>query len=265
MQIAAAALVAILAALLATAPLSAQTKRPQGVDLELAFVVDASGSIDDDETRLQRQGYADALLHPRVQRAIKGGFLRSIAVAYIEFAGDGCTRMSVPWTRIHDAATATAFGQAILSGPQMFCPGGNAISEAVGFAAATIKANRFEGTRRVIDVSGDGPNTLGEPIELVRDIVVRDRITINVLAIDRPSYPDLPEYYRIAVAGGPGSFVIKAESRAAFAAAILRKMIREIADIGPRKTKRQTARRSRNWPLTINSQSHRFNSGTTTR
>jgi hypothetical protein len=238
-------LVAVLAALLAAAPLSAQSQRPQGVDLELAFVVDASGSIDEDETRLQRQGYADALLHPRVQRAIKGGFLRSIAVAYIEFAGDGCTRMSVPWTRIHDTGTATAFGTAILSSPPMFCPGGNAISEAVGFAAATIKSNGFEGTRRVIDVSGDGPNTLGEPIELVRDIVVRDRIIINALAINRPSFPDLPDYYRVAVTGGPGSFVIKAESRAAFAAAILRKMIREIANIGPGEFKRQTAQRVR--------------------
>jgi len=228
-----AALPALFAALLALAPAPAPAQRPQGVDLELAFVVDASGSIDEDETRLQRQGYADALVHPRVLRAIQGGFLRSIAVAYIEFAGDGCTRMSVPWTRIHDNASAKAFGATILSREPMFCPGGNAISEAVAFAAASIAANAFDGTRRVIDVSGDGPNTLGEPIELVRDAVVKQGITINALAIHRPSYPDLPEYFRIAVTGGPGAFVIKAESRAAFAEAILRKMIREIAERAP--------------------------------
>ena len=223
---------ATLAVLLAAAPEPVQAQRPQPVDLELAFVVDASGSIDEAETRLQRQGYADALAHPRVLRAIQGGILRSIAVAYIEFAGDGCTQLSVPWTRLHDAASAAAMGKAILARPPMFCPGGNAISEAVAFAAASIRTNGFEGTRRVIDVSGDGPNTLGEPIELVRDAVVRQGIVINVLAIHRPSYPDLPEYFKAAVTGGPGSFVIKAESRATFAEAILRKMIREIAGNG---------------------------------
>jgi len=234
------ALVVLSAGLLA-APPPAAAQRPQGVDLELAFVVDASGSIDEDETRLQRQGYADALAHPRVLRAIQGGFLRSIAVAYIEFAGDGCTKLSVPWTRIHDAASAAAVGKAILSRPPVFCPGGNAISEAVTFAALSINTNGFEGTRRVIDVSGDGPNTLGEPIEVVRDTVVRDRIVINALAIHRPSYPDLPEYFRAAVTGGPGSFVIKAESRATFAEAILRKMIREIAARDPAPAPAHTA------------------------
>lgn len=232
------ACLALLAGLLAP---TAHAQRPQPVDLELAFVVDASGSIDEDETRLQRQGYADALSHPRVLRAIQGGILRSVAVAYIEFAGDGCTSLSVPWTRISDAASAAAFGKAILARAPMFCPGGNAISEALAFAAASIKANGFEGTRRVIDVSGDGPNTLGEPIEGVRDAVVRQGIVINALAINRPSYPDLPEYFKAAITGGPGSFVIKAESRAAFAEAILRKMIREIATLGPVRAAGQAA------------------------
>ncbi|MBT5050285.1 MAG: DUF1194 domain-containing protein [Rhodospirillaceae bacterium] len=203
------------------------------VDLELAFVVDASGSIDEDEMRLQRQGYAQALAHPRVQSAISSGFLRSIAVAYIEFAGDGCTELTVGWTRISDKATAEAFGGRILASDRNFCFGGNAVSEALVFAAATIEANEFEGTRRVIDLSGDGPNTMGEPVEDIRDAIVRNRIIINALAIDRPSMPDLPEYFKRSVTGGPGSFVIKAKNRQNFAEAILKKLIREIADRSP--------------------------------
>ncbi len=70
------------------------------VDLELAFVVDQSGSIDEAETLLQRQGYARALTDPVVLRGITGGVLRSIAVAYIEFAAETCEQLSVPWTRI---------------------------------------------------------------------------------------------------------------------------------------------------------------------
>ena len=198
-------------------------------DLELAFVVDASGSIDEEETRLQRQGYADALANPRVLSAITSGFLRSIAVAYIEFAGDGCTRLSVPWTRVNDPASAKAFGDKILRLPPLLCPGGNAISEAITFATASIETNAVEGTRRVIDVSGDGPNTLGMPVEFARDQAVLKRITINGLVIERPGYPDLDEYFRRAITGGPRSFVIKAKSRRTFAEAILKKMILEIA------------------------------------
>lgn len=211
----------------------APPKRLSPVDLELAFVVDASGSIDEDEMRLQRQGYADALAHPRVQHAISSGFLRAISVAYIEFAGDGCTELTVGWTRISDKATAEAFGGRILASDRNFCFGGNAVSEALVFAAATIEANEFEGTRRVIDLSGDGPNTMGEPVEVVRDAIVRQRIIINALAIDRPSMPDLPEYFKQSVTGGPGSFVIKAKNRKNFAEAILKKLIREIADRSP--------------------------------
>jgi hypothetical protein len=221
---AAAALLAIAMA----APAAAQ--RPVPVDLELAFVVDASGSIDADETRLQRQGYADALVNPRVLRAIKGGFLESIAVAYVEFAGPDCGRISVNWTRISDAASAATFGKKVLAVEPMFCPGGNAIADAVLLAAGSIKANAFEGTRRVIDVSGDGPNTIGPDMAAVRDTVVAQRIIINGLVIERPSFPDLDAYFRNEITGGPGSFVIKAKDRATFGEAILRKMIREIVD-----------------------------------
>ena len=218
-----------------------ESQRPIGVDLELAFVVDASGSIDEEEMALQRQGYADALMHKRVQRAITGGFLRSIAVSYIEFAGFECTQMTVGWTRIHDTASAAAFGQRVLTAQRNLCFGGNAVSEALAFAAASIEANRFEGTRRVIDISGDGPNTMGETVELVRDAIVKRRIVINGLAIDRPSMPDLPEYFRDSVTGGPGSFVMRVKDRKSFAEGILRKMIREIADRTPWGTKQRAA------------------------
>jgi hypothetical protein len=226
-EISTAPVAALLAALLLSAPALGQ--RPHPVDLELAFVVDASGSIDDDETSLQRKGYADALANPRVLRAIGGGVLRSIAVAYIEFAGPFCTRLAVPWTTITDRASAVAFGARILAKDRIYCPGGNAIGEAVAFAANSIQTNGFEGTRRVIDVSGDGPNTIEPPIAMVRDAAVKLGMVINALAIDRPSYPELPEYYKAYVTGGPGSFVIKAESRKTFARAILRKLVREIA------------------------------------
>jgi hypothetical protein len=201
------------------------------VDLELAFVVDASGSIDDKETRLQRQGYADALTNPRVLEVVTGGLLGSVALAYIEFAAQGCERLSVPWTRIDGAESARAFGQAVLAQPTSYCPGGNAVGDALAFAARSLETNDFDGTRRVIDISGDGPNTLGAPVRPVRDLIVAAGITINGLVIERPTMPDLDLYFREAVTGGPGSFVIKAENRRAFGEAILKKLILEVAEL----------------------------------
>lgn len=229
---------AILLLLGFTAPAVAADPTP--VDLELAFVVDASGSIDEDETKLQRQGYLDALRNSRVLEAVTGGLHNAIAVAYIEFAADGCERLSVPWTRIHDRASAEAFGAKILAQPLMFCPGGNAVGDALAFAATSIEKNAFKGIRRVIDISGDGPNTLGSPVELVRDLIVATGTTINGLVIERPFMPDLDAYFRGNVTGGPGSFVIKADSRKTFAQAILKKMILEIA--GDRTTNRAALR-----------------------
>jgi hypothetical protein len=224
MRLAATVLSAII--FLSSPSISNENKIP--VDLELAFVTDASGSIDEEEMSLQRKGYADALTNPRVLNSIKSGFLGSIAVTFIEFSGAGCSKIMIDWTKIFDRASARKFAQKLQSSPRSQCFGGNAIGEAVALAIQSLEGNQFEGTRRVIDVSGDGPNTLDPPIEMVRNMAIKKRVTINALAISRPSMPDLPDYFRTNVIGGPGSFVIQAESREAFAEAILKKIIREI-------------------------------------
>ena len=223
---------------------STQAERLIPVDIELAFVVDASGSIDDGEMKLQRQGYLYALSHPRVQKAIGSGILGSIAVSYIEFAGDGCTKMTVDWTQITDTNAAQLFGNRILASDSNFCFGGNAISEALTFAAASIHTNRFDGTRHVIDISGDGPNTIGEMVVKVRNRIIKKRIVINALSIHRPEMPGLPEYFKREVTGGPGSFVIRANNRKNFAEAILKKLVREIADRTPWQDEKTGIRRT---------------------
>ena len=55
----------------------AQDQHPAPVDVELAFLVDASFSIDDEETWMQRQSYAAAIANDRVLKSISSGFRRS--------------------------------------------------------------------------------------------------------------------------------------------------------------------------------------------
>jgi len=217
---------------LLTSPAEAQRKT--SVDLELSFVVDASGSIDQEEMQLQRQGYASALVNPDVLKAIDSGFLRSIAVSYIEFAADGCIWQWLNWVKISDRASAAAAGAKIVAAPREFCSGGNAIGDAVAFATKSTLENSFDGTRKVIDVSGDGPDTTGLiAVEDARADALAKGFTMNGLVIERPAMPDLPEYYKRSITGGPRSFVIQAKDRRSFADAIVKKLILEIADRMP--------------------------------
>lgn len=210
----------------------------QAVDLELVLAVDASGSIDEDEMRLQRQGYASAFMNERVVQVLRSGYHRSIAVMYLEWAAVGCERIAVNWTRLHDRASAEAFAAAIMAAPTpQYCPGGNAIGDAIAFASANLLGNSFKGERMVIDVSGDGPNTLGRPVTLARDAAVAQGIVINGLAILRASSwygRSLTQHYETSIIGGPGAFVMEAEKGETFADAVLNKLVREIASLAPR-------------------------------
>ena len=207
------------------------------VDLELVLAADASGSIDSEERRLQRQGYAQAITHPRILQAVRGGFRQAIAVIYVEWSGVGCQRIKVPWARIHDEASARTFAAALVSAPPIDCGGANAIGDAVDFSAQLIGTNDFTGTRRIIDISGDGPDNRGGPVAAARDRAVLSGITINGLAIINPgrtySGPGgipLDEHYRRDVTGGPGAFVlIVRQEESTFAAAILNKLVLEIS------------------------------------
>ena len=160
------------------------------VDLELAFVVDASGSIDENEKLRRRQGYVEALTHPRILRAIISGILVRIGVAFIEFSAYGCERLSVQWTTVDGSQSATAFGRKLLVLDYDPCLGGNAAADALAFAAQLIDEKNFEGTRRVIDISGDGPNTLGMSLRGVRRDVLRRDITNNALVLERLEMPE---------------------------------------------------------------------------
>jgi hypothetical protein len=222
---------------LAIAPRVARARDP--VDLLLVLAVDISRSIDDDEAKLQRQGYIEALTNPRVLSAIRSGLTGSIAVAYVEWAGWEYQRLVIPWTRIAGLADAQRFTDAIAEAPRI-AMSWTSVSGAIAFSLDALAASPFEGTRQVIDVSGDGVNNSGPPAEMMRDRAVAQGVTINGLPIvnDRPTFGRLPPvpldfYFRESVIGGPGAFMIVAEDFEQFGQAVLRKLVREIAGVQP--------------------------------
>ncbi len=210
------------------------------VDLELVLAVDVSSSIDPEEAALQRRGLVGAIRHPRVIAAIRQGELGRIALSYVEWAGDYYQNTLVGWTEVADAPSANAFAEAIARQP-LRTELWTSISTAIAYSARSFEANGFRAPRRVIDISGDGPNNKGPYVILARDRAVADGIVINGLPIvnDRlgtfgyPPLPNLDLYYEDCVIGGFCSFVIIADGFEDFARAILRKMVLEIAQAAP--------------------------------
>ena len=198
------------------------------VDLQLVLAVDVSGSVSQTRFDLQRDGYAAAFRSARVLETIRSGPYQAVAVTMVQWTGPALQVHVVPWTRVGDFASAEAFAAAVAAAPRQLFGGGTSISGAIDYAVTLFDRSPFRGRRRVIDVSGDGSNNRGRLVTLARDEAVAAEIGINglpILALE----PDLDEYYEHNVIGGPGAFVIAAKNYEAFADAILKKLITEIA------------------------------------
>lgn len=229
------AVVGLLFFLLSSGGLAQDVETP--VDLELVLAVDVSNSVDDGENAIQRAGYVAALGHEDVWRAIGAGVLGRIAVSYVEWAGPDKQKTVLPWRLIDSAEAARSAAADLAAERILFTRGtGTSISAALVYSAIAFKTNGFEGRRRVIDISGDGPNNRGYPVKPVRDVVVDAGITINGLPLVlRPSrtFAAMDRYYGDCVIGGPGAFVLPVRDADEFAVAIRHKLILEIAGVQP--------------------------------
>ncbi|MEC9367711.1 MAG: DUF1194 domain-containing protein [Pseudomonadota bacterium] len=238
---AAGALLALAAMLLPWATGDVSHADDISVDLELVLAVDVSLSMDREEQRLQRAGYVAAFRHPEVIAAIRAGQYQRIAVTYFEWAGERIQRPVSKWQLIDSAASAQSFAddleKAEISGAHR-----TSISAALNYASGLFEGNGFQGLRRVVDVSGDGPNNMGLPVDQIRDRVVERGIVINGLpivlkpgsALGFYDIRNLQYYYEDCVIGGIGSFLVTVHDEAEFADAIRRKLIQELAMPMPR-------------------------------
>lgn len=214
------------------APLRAQTP----VDLELVLAVDVSLSMDLEEQRLQREGYVTAFRDPELIKSITSGPSGRIAVTYFEWAGPGVQTVVVPWTVLDGEAAALEFSRR-LEAAEISRARMTSISAALEFSDKLFASSGVRGLRRVIDVSGDGPNNAGVPILPVRDAIVAKGTVINGLPIvlRRPSsyfdIEDLDRYYTDCVIGGPGAFAIPVREAGEFRTATRRKLLLEIAGL----------------------------------
>ncbi|MGY4302815.1 hypothetical protein ACVIJ6_000058 [Bradyrhizobium sp. USDA 4369] len=210
------------------------------VDVELILAVDVSYSMDLDELAIQREGYAQALSSREFLQALKNGVHGRIAVTYFEWAASSDQKIIIPWRLIDGPESADAVAAEIMKTP-IRRASRTSISGAIYFAMPLFDENPYRGLRRVIDISGDGPNNNGpSPVTMARDEAVAKGITINGLPImvKEPSYStmdieNLDLYYKDCVTGGRGSFVVTIKSRDEFKEAIRTKLLLEVAGRTP--------------------------------
>lgn len=216
--------------LLLTLPAGAKTK----VELELVLAIDTSTSVSAEEFNLQRKGIAQAFLHPRVLTAIEGLGKEGMAVAVVQWAGGQAQRLAVDWTHVNDNASAIRLADQISKMPR-YLDGFTDIANAIDYSAQQIARNEFAGRRLTIDVSGDGTSDRNDPAR-ARDRAVNNGIIVNGLVIHSVEYDlgdlarhELRTHYRDRVIGGPGAFLLNAESFETFGESMRMKLFREIS------------------------------------
>jgi hypothetical protein len=211
------------------------------VDVELVLAVDVSYSMDMDELAIQREGYAQALTSKEFLQALKTGPNGKITVTYFEWAASNDQKIIIPWRVIDGPESADAVAAEIMKTP-IRRASRTSISGAINFAMPLFDENPHRGLRRVIDISGDGPNNNGMPVLVARDAALEKGVIINGLPImvKEPSYStmdidNLDFYYEDCVIGGPGSFVVTIKDREKFKEAIRTKLLLEVAGRTPER------------------------------
>lgn len=218
--------------------LPAQAAEP--VDVELVLAVDVSLSMSPAELEIQRAGYASALRDKSVMDAIRSGMNGRIAITYFEWAGNATHHVIVPWTVIATPQDAERVATQLTASPPNSARR-TSISAALEFAKDMFAESSFTSPRRVVDVSGDGPNNQGAPVTEIRDRLVAQGVVINGLPLMTNGgldtgydVGDLDVYYTRCVIGGPGAFMIPVNAWEQFPEAVRRKLVLELAGDRPK-------------------------------
>ncbi len=218
---------AALAAIGAMFALQPAQADPIPVDLELQLLVDDSGSVSASEFALQRDGYVAAFRDSGIIDAIENGDIGAIAVQLIYWASSGQQQIAVDWFLITDSVSANAFADLVAATTEPYS-GSTAPGSAINFGVSQFN-NDYDGTRQVIDVSGDGAQNNGADTATARDAALAAGIdSINGLPILTDD-ANLDDWYLANIVGGANGFLVVAENFDDFAQAVITKIGYEIS------------------------------------
>jgi Ca-activated chloride channel family protein len=186
--------------------------------------IGVSGSIDAGEHALQVQGLADAMEDKTVADPLVAG---QPALAVVQWSGVGAQALVQPWQQMRDRGDVARFAATARSQPRRFAASDTAVGQAIAFAAAQFLA--VPGCRRrVIDISGDGPENAGFSVGRARQTAREDGIGVNAIAIeDMGNSAPISAFYKRWVIT-KGGFVTTARGLGDYPSAIREKLLREL-------------------------------------
>lgn len=225
------------------------------VDTALIVAIDVSNSVDEQRYKLQMEGIAQALEDPGVIQAIVGGAKGGILFSLVTWADQ--TTVNLPWTHIASEADAKAAARKVRTLPRQTGEFTCMAKMMRNVSDKIVPQIPSKAVKVVLDISGDGRDNCNgqEPIEQVRDELVKYGVTVNGLPILEGTGPEvvtpgapsaqsylpekqkadpLEEWFRESVKGGPGSFVLPANGYADFGRAIRQKFVLEVSELGSR-------------------------------
>lgn len=195
----------------------------QACEVALMLAVDVSGSVSPAEYRIQMDGLAAALTDRGIASALVEG---QSTLALMQWTGSGRQRIVIGWTQMTDAAAVARFADDVVLAPRVWRNFSTAIGEALALAISAFD-DVPDCARRVIDVSGDGPNNEGRLPQALRGVLSEADITVNALVIEE-NIQGLTRYFEQEVITGQGAFAITANRFADYPAQITRKLYREL-------------------------------------
>ena len=189
--------------------------------------VDSSARTAQVEFALHVEGLSIAFRDQEVQQANERLKRVGAAVAVMQWGGPGESRIVLPFTHLEGARDAKAFGFRIGLIRRWSRASSTSIASAIGDGAALIGDNGFDGQRKVIDISGDGPDNSGLDIEAARQRAGDAGIVVNGLPI-MADQQGLDVYYRDRVIVGSDAFIEPARDFEDYVRAIREKLLREL-------------------------------------
>jgi len=206
------------------------------IDVAVVFAVDFSSSIDPKIADLQREGHAAALTSPEIIRAISQNYLGCIGVAYFEWSSPGRSRTVLPWTRICGLEDAKAAAAVIRekgdTGYFRRGRGGTSVSTAIDVGSLLLDEFPGNAMKKVIDISSNGENNDGLPVQPSRESAIAKGYTINAIAIpadDEDPRQPLASYFEQSVIGGSQAFVMSPKQPHDYVTALRRKLVTEVS------------------------------------
>jgi len=191
----------------------------------LILTVDVSGSINEEEYRLQMDGLAAAMDDSTIVDALINA---QAQVALVQWSGSSRQEITIPWQKMAARDDVAAFADLVRNAERPWRHFSTAIGDMLYRVAPMI--DQVDCKQYVIDVSGDGVSNEGPIPDDARNALIGRGVRINALAILGASQSDLTEYFREHVIGGLNSFVYEAQSYEDYPRTIRRKLLDEITE-----------------------------------